>query len=113
MIDFTVMNAFAGVPAHTEMNRLIDLLISMQGTSEEISFDVISTFGPPQVIIYDNEKLERLNDAVCHSGSLGHERGLLETWTPDGFDVVGYLTAEEAIEIFRKTIKRHEWMMEN
>lgn len=49
-------------------------------------------------------------DAICHFGSYGYEKGLLETWGPlggqdDGYgywDVVGYRTAEEVFAIIKK-----------
>lgn len=40
-------------------------------------------------------------DAICHDGSYGHEKGLLEVMglpQCDG-DVIGYLTAEEVLEM--------------
>lgn len=43
-------------------------------------------------------------DAICHSGSYGHESGLLEimsAFEPDD-GVAGWLTAQEAFEYFRK-----------
>ena len=38
-------------------------------------------------------------DAICHNGSYGHERGLIEVMgLPQcGDDVLGYLTAEEIL----------------
>lgn len=38
-------------------------------------------------------------DAICHNGSYGHERGLIEVMgLPQcGDDVIGYLTAEEVL----------------
>ena len=46
-------------------------------------------------------------DAVCHSGSYGHEAGLLEIMSdfePDD-GVVGWLTAEEAYSYFEKVVQ--------
>ena len=43
---------------------------------------------------------ERIGDAVCHFGSYGHERGLIEVMGfpfCDEEDVVGFLTADEVI----------------
>lgn len=40
-------------------------------------------------------------DAICHEGSYGHERGLIEVMglpQCEG-DVIGYLTAEEVLEM--------------
>lgn len=52
-------------------------------------------------------KKERVSDAVCHSGSYGHEKGLLEMMglvddEEDGDDVEGYLTAEQVFERWQK-----------
>lgn len=46
-------------------------------------------------------------DAICHSGSYGHEEGLLETMglkdeDNDDDDVIGYLTANEVLELVDK-----------
>lgn len=40
-------------------------------------------------------------DAICHNGSYGHERGLIEVMgLPQcDDDVIGYLTAEEVLEM--------------
>lgn len=63
-----------------------------------------------QIIVYENG--ERVWDAVCHEGSFGYEKGLLEimgTIVQDKEDdVEGYLTAKEIIErleIMKKTKK--------
>lgn len=98
-------NIYGEIPIPNEMDRLLEMLSAMRGTPDEIQYDITECQEQPQVIIYDNEKLERLNDAVCHFGSYGHEQGLLECWEADGDDVVGWLTAEKTIEIFRKTIE--------
>ena len=54
-----------------------------------------------QIIVYSED--ERLWDAVCHSGSYGHENGLLEIMgaivkEDVGDDVEGWLTADDVIE---------------
>lgn len=55
-----------------------------------------------QIIVYDNRGVRRW-DAVCHSGSYGGKRGLLEIMGDIVLDVVeddveGYLTAQDIIE---------------
>ena len=53
-----------------------------------------------QIIVYDKEGT-RLWDAVCHTGSYGNAQGLLEIMgslvTEEGYDVIGWLTAEDVI----------------
>ena len=49
-------------------------------------------------------------DAICHSGSYGHERGLLEVMgtiaraVEDDDDVEGWLTAEEILQRLNLTV---------
>lgn len=47
-------------------------------------------------------------DAICHSGSYGHERGLLEIMgtivRADDDDVEGWLTAEEILQRLNLTV---------
>lgn len=59
-----------------------------------IRFTVIPMYGGLQIRCTDW-------DAICHEGSYGHERGLLEVMgLPDcGEDVLGYLTAEDVLEM--------------
>lgn len=75
----------------TEMYKLINLLINAK-----IPFEVVELYDTPQVCYPSNSS--RICDAVCHSGSYGHEQGLLEimglSTDPDD-DIEGYLTAEE------------------
>ena len=59
-------------------------------------------------ILYDGAQVvypsyeKRICDAVCHSGSYGHEKGLLEIMglvdEDVGDDVEGYLTAEQVFK---------------
>ena len=54
---------------------------------------------------------KEIGDAVCHSGSYGHEDGLLEIMglgicvENDGDDVKGWMTAEEVIQQLKKFTK--------
>ncbi len=54
-------------------------------------------------------------DAICHTGSYGCEKGLLEIMgnivdeTKDGDSIVGYLTAADVIErIEKRTVTSHD-----
>lgn len=38
-------------------------------------------------------------DCICHYGSWGYEQGLLELWKAGDKSPIGYLTAEEVVEI--------------
>ena len=57
-----------------------------------------------QIVVYEGkERKERLWDAVCHRGSYGYEKGLIEilgkiSRTSAGYSVEGWLTAEDVIE---------------
>ena len=79
-------------------------------TVSGIPFEVISLhdgYG----ICYPNQK-DWKGDAVCHSGSYGHQRGLLEAMgfginrKDNGDDVVGYLTVAEAYEYFAEQYRK-------
>ena len=56
-----------------------------------------------QIVVYDDHNT-RLWDAVCHFGSYGHEKGLLEIMgvivdeEADGGSVIGWLTADDVIK---------------
>lgn len=80
-----------------EMYDLINRLIVMG-----VPFKVNEFLDTPTVIFYDSEGY-RIGDAVCHMGSYGHERGLLEIMGLDideaevGDSVIGWLSAEEVV----------------
>lgn len=77
-----------------------------------MQFEFRDCFEGGQIIVYENTgspydqsgKLIREWDAVCHEGSYGRERGLLEIMgnivdsEKVGDYVEGYLTAEEVLE---------------
>lgn len=85
---------------YTEMGKLIDLL-----TDNNIPFEMGYCYDGLQVF-YPNIA-NRVCDAICHSGSYGHEVGLLEIMglVDDDIDddVQGYLSGEQ---VFRK-MKAH------
>lgn len=92
---------WGGLPDDNEMGKLI-ILLAQAG----IPFDLNILFGRPQVLYPSAEYT--VCDAVCHWGSYGHERGLIEIMglveTLED-DVEGYLTAEE---VFRRIKKDYE-----
>lgn len=92
-------NQFGGVPEETEIDKLIKIL-NDQGVCYPIDWKVKELYGRPQVIFLNPQSEERIGDAVCHFGSYGHERGLIEVMGfpfCDEEDVVGFLTADEVI----------------
>ena len=62
----------------------------------DIEFTVRSFFDGIQIVVGDWDW-----DAVCHSGSYGHESGLIEVMgLPQCQDeVIGYLTAEDVLNM--------------
>lgn len=90
---------YGGVPEETEINKLIKIL-NTQGVCCPIDWKVEELYGRPQVIFLNSQNGEQIGDAVCHFGSYGHERGLIEVMGfpfCDEEDVVGFLTADEVI----------------
>ena len=102
----------------TEMVKLAALL-----ASNGIQFETVTTKWPksmfdtelvsyPQLIIKDGYS-NWICDAICHPGSYGFEDGMLEIMAHDGYEnavlgedyidtVVGHLTADGALEYFKK-----------
>lgn len=81
------------------LQKTISLLKWFKKPPETFTFSVVECLGRPQIIFMDAETGERVCDAVCHYGSYGHEKGLIETmgWPLCGLvydDVEGYLTAD-------------------
>lgn len=77
----------------TEMYKLINLMIET-----DHHFKVVENMNTPQIIFYDYN-LNIIGDAICHGGSFGHEKGLLEIMGLDleDDDILGCLTAEEVL----------------
>ena len=67
---------YGGIPENTEMDKLIDYLKICP--PEKYTYSVTECCGRPQVIFMDFQTGERVADCVCHSGSYGHELGLIE-----------------------------------
>lgn len=76
----------------TEINKLHNLL-----TEANIPHIFADFFDGKQISIYADEAMEnQLDDAVIHSGSFGHQNGLLETYALTSCK--GWETAEEVFE---------------
>lgn len=106
---------YGGIPEHTEMDKLIDWLKICP--PEKYTYSVTETWGCPQVIFMDFQTGERVADCVCHIGSYGHERGLLEAMGAPlvneeevGDKVEGWLTAIDILsricELPLETVRR-------
>ena len=67
----------------------------------DIKFSVKSFFDGIQIVVGDFDW-----DAICHSGSYGHENGLIEVMGLPQCqdDVIGYLTAEEVLKMVDELI---------
>jgi hypothetical protein len=95
---------------NVEMNKLIKLL-----AKEDLPFEVYSFSCPYSPWNEDNQDFgiqifapnlsERKIDAVCHPESYGYKDGLIEIMSCKEPDVVGWLTAEEALSYFIKALK--------
>lgn len=61
----------------------------------DIEFNARSFFDGLQIVVGDDW------DAVCHNGSYGHEKGLIEVMGLPQCqdDVIGWLTAEEVLKM--------------
>ena len=93
---------YDGIPENTEMDKLIDWLKICQPT--KYTYSVTECCGRPQVIFMDFQTGERVADCVCHGGSYGHERGLIEAMGAPLVDeekvwgsVEGWLTAVDIL----------------
>jgi hypothetical protein len=98
---------------YPEMNKLIRLL-----TLNGIPFEVLAfpAFSAPReenvdfgLQIFSPSFEKPMIDAVCHWGTYGYEKGLIEIQSaliqdPDEWEdgVRGWLTAEEALEYFKE-----------
>lgn len=89
---------YGGIPEKTEVDKLIDYLKICP--PKKYTYSVTECWGYPQVIFMDACTGERVADCVCHYGSYGHERGLIEALGAPlvneeevGDEVEGWLTA--------------------
>lgn len=81
---------------YTEFDKLIAMAEKAGWT-----YQVYPLWGGKQIILY--KQGQRINDAIIHSFSYGHDQGLLETWEADNQDeVIGCLTAEQVYDIWVK-----------
>lgn len=95
----------------TEMDKLVEYLDKSGANYKRIKETNLVTFpdgnerdvGRNQVIVYDDEGCYKW-DAICHYGSYGYDKGLLEIMgdivdeKKDGDSVAGWLTAEGVIK---------------
>lgn len=80
----------------TEIYKLHILL-----TEANIPHTFADLFDGKQIRVYADETMENeLDDAVIHSGSYGHQNGLLETFALN--DCEGWETAEQVFEGWKK-----------
>ena len=76
--------------------------------------DTAGLWDTHQIIVFDNGV--RIWDAICHRGSYGYEKGLLEVMgdpvvkPSDGGSVCGFLTAKEVIERWTEFKNRGWWI---
>lgn len=78
-----------------EINKLEEML-----SKTKANYKLYSSFDGFQIILFDNNN-KILSDAICHSGSYGHENDLLEICglgVEANEDIEGYLTAEEVFQ---------------
>lgn len=88
----------------TEMYNLINKLIPLN-----YSYMVKNLYDTPQVIFFSDDTYStRIGDAVCHSGTYGHQDGLIEVLFEDDEDVIGWLTADEVIEHLRAVCEKEQ-----
>lgn len=98
---------YGGIPKVTEMDKLIALLAdNPEGTK------VISVYGRPSVRFLDKTGYE-VGDVVCHWGSYGHQKGLLEAYgavSNKDCDVEGWRTAEQVFSKWQEVKKELGWV---
>lgn len=79
-----------------EINQTEMMKLAFGLRDRDIGFSVKSFYDGMQIVVGDWDW-----DAICHSGSYGHENGLIEVMglpqCQDG--VIGYLTAEEVLKM--------------
>ena len=104
------MKDFLGNEFHpVEMYKLINMLI--QDGSHKFT---VEEFMDTPCVRFQDDAGHDIGDAICHSGSYGHENGLLEIMglgicvKNDGDDVKGWMTAEEVIQQLKKFITQRK-----
>lgn len=85
--------AKADIPFEVRAIKTVDLDADWQGG--KVEYEATIQVCSPSI---DDCKI----DAICHSGSYGHEQWLIEIMSKYEEDVVGWLTAEQAFEYFKK-----------
>ena len=74
--------------------------------AEVIGVEKICKIDRHQIIVYD-KNMNRQWDAICHYGSYGYDRGLLEvSGNITREDVEGYLTAQDIINRLKSAARK-------
>lgn len=77
-------------------------LIKSWGRRTEINIDDRSIVDIDRILIeLEHEKMS----IICHKGSYGYEKGLLELWDFEN-EPIGYLNAEQVKRIIKRRIKK-------
>lgn len=97
-MELTKMNYEMSENNMTEMNKLAVLLANNNIPFEIKAFNFLDK---PTWQICSPSIADTKVDAICHAGSYGHENGLIEIMSRFEEDVVGWLTAEEALPYFQ------------
>ena len=92
---------YGGIPDYTENDKFIKMV--RENPPMTFTFSIIEMCGRPQIVFMDAKTGKRVCDAICHWGSYGHEKGLVEVM---GYplckaiedDVEGFLTADTVYE---------------
>lgn len=90
---------------NVEMNKLIKLLAKQDLPFEVYSFPGFGNETDFGIQILAPTLQERKIDAVCHPYSYGYKNGLIEILSCKMDDVVGWLTAEEALPYFIEALE--------
>ena len=69
----------------------------LESAYERLGIDKPQGFGEWHQIVALHDDGTRWFDVVCHYGSYGYERGLLEMMFGEDGDAIGWLTAEDVI----------------
>ena len=91
----------------TEMDKLDAALTDMRLTHERLKTEN----GGDMIIAYGGVTgMKYRFDAICNDMSYGGKQGLIEVmgkWLLDNNDVLGWLTADEVVELVQKVKRQH------
>lgn len=89
-------------PSKSEIEKLEDMIRKQH---PEWNITVEPFFEGQKLTLCRHDKF--ICDVVCHHYSYGGKEGLLEWWDcKKGTDPVGWLSAEEALELFEASLKK-------